>query len=569
MDNLKKIAVVGTGYWGKNLVRNYWELGALKCVCDTERGALNEIRKNYPEVEVSDSLETLLKDDFVKGVVIAVPAERHYELAAAALRAGKDVFVEKPLALNLGHARELNRLALEQGRVLMVGHLLRYHPAFVKLSELVANGNLGRLEYVYSTRLSLGKIRREENSLWSFAPHDISMILALCNELPDGVVAIGHNYLHRDLADVTTTHLTFASGINAHIFVSWLHPFKEQKLVVIGDRKMAVFEDTQPWDKKLVLYAHNIRWEKGMPIPEKGEPEYVPVEKGEPLKLECLHFLECIEKRQTPVTDGNEGYRVLNVLDRSQKAMTGHWKSHGERSEAESGRKYFVHSSAFVDEPCEIGSGTKIWHFSHVMSGAKIGEKCNIGQNVNIANDVRIGNNVKIQNNVSIYTGTIIEDDVFLGPSCVLTNVTNPRAQVNRHSLYEKTTIRKGATIGANATILCGVTIGRYAFIAAGSVLTSDAPDYALMVGSPARRAGWMSRHGIRLNSPDPEGVMVCAESGLRYKEVTGDLLQCLDLDEEAPLPKDMAVGKVSYDELKKTALSGFDAGNAAIGVNR
>jgi UDP-2-acetamido-3-amino-2,3-dideoxy-glucuronate N-acetyltransferase len=564
----RKIAVVGAGYWGRNLVRNYLEIGALKCVCDTRSEALGEVKKNYPEVEMTERFEAVLEDNSIRGVVVAVPAEHHYELSAAALKAGKDVFVEKPLALNLADARELNRLALEKGRVLMVGHLLRYHPAFVKLSELVANGNLGRLEYVYSTRLSLGKIRREENSLWSFAPHDISMILALCNEMPDGVVTVGHNYLHRDLADVTTTHLTFASGINAHIFVSWLHPFKEQKLVVIGDRKMAVFEDTQPWDKKLVLYAHSIRWQKGMPIPEKGEPEYVLVEKGEPLRIECLHFLDCIEKRQTPVTDGNEGYRVLNVLDKSQKAMTGHWKSHGERSEAESGRKYFVHSSAFVDEPCEIGAGTKIWHFSHVMNGAKIGEKCNIGQNVNIANDVRIGNNVKIQNNVSVYTGTVIEDDVFLGPSCVLTNVTNPRAQINRHSLYEKTTIRKGATVGANATVLCGVTIGRYAFIAAGSVLTSDAPDYALMVGSPARRVGWMSRHGIRLNSPDSEGVMVCAESGLRYKEMKEDLLRCMDLDEEVSLPAEMAVGKVSYDELKKTVQNGFNGKSAAIGGN-
>jgi UDP-2-acetamido-3-amino-2,3-dideoxy-glucuronate N-acetyltransferase len=528
--------------------------------------SLDEVRKLYPEVDATSRLEGILTDDSIKGVVISVPAEHHYELSASALKAGKDVFVEKPLALSLVHARELKRLALEKGRVLMVGHLLRYHPAFVKLSELVGSGTLGRLEYVYSTRLSLGKIRREENTLWSFAPHDISMILALCNEVPDGVVTVGHNYLHRDLADVTTTHLTFASGINAHIFVSWLHPFKEQKLVVIGDRKMAVFEDTQPWDKKLVVYAHNIKWEMGMPIPEKGEPEYVSVDKGEPLKLECLHFIDCMEKRQKPITDGDEGYRVLDVLDRAQKAMTRYWKSDGERIKADSGRRYFVHASAFVDEPCDIGVGTKIWHFSHVMSGAKIGQKCNLGQNVNIANDVRIGDNVKIQNNVSVYTGTVIEDDVFLGPSCVLTNVTNPRSQINRHSLYEKTTIKKGATIGANATVLCGVTVGRYAFVAAGSVLTNDAPDYALMIGVPARRIGWMSRHGISLNSPNADGIMVCPESGLRYRAVTEDMLRCLDLDEEAALPADMAVGKIAYDELKKTWNNGANGKRVAKG---
>lgn len=215
-------------------------------------------------------------------------------------------------------------------------------------------------------------------------------------------------------------------------------------------------------------------------------------------------------------------------------------------------KEYFVHESAYVDEPCEIGKGTKIWHFVHVMKGAKIGERCILGQNVCICNDVVIGNNVKIQNNVAVYTGTIVEDDVFLGPSCVLTNVTNPRSQVIRHSLYEKTIIRRGATVGANATIVCGIELGRYCFIAAGAVVAKDVPDYALMAGVPARQAGWMSRHGIRLGKPDAHGVMVCAESGYRYKEVQPGVLKCLDLDEEAPLPEDKAMGKIPYDEFKK-----------------
>ena len=175
---------------------------------------------------------------------------------------------------------------------------------------------------------------------------------------------------------------------------------------------------------------------------------------------------------------------------------------------------YFKHESAYVDEPCDIGDGTKIWHFCHVQKGAKIGENCVFGQNCNVANDVVIGYNVKVQNNVSIYTGTVIEDDVFLGPSCVLTNVTNPRSQVNRHALYEKTLLRRGCSIGANATIVCGITIGRYAFVAAGAVITKDVPDYALMVGVPARQRGWMNRHGLPLADPDPEGTYTCPESG-------------------------------------------------------
>ena len=212
---------------------------------------------------------------------------------------------------------------------------------------------------------------------------------------------------------------------------------------------------------------------------------------------------------------------------------------------------YFKHESAYVDDGCTIGEGTKIWHFCHIQMGAQIGERCIFGQNCNVASHVIIGNNVKVQNNVSIYTGTIIEDDVFLGPSCVLTNVTNPRSQVNRHSLYEKTLLKRGCSIGANATIVCGITIGRYAFVAAGAVVAKDVPDYALMMGVPARRAGWMSRHGLHLPAADAQGLMVCPESGLKYKEVGPGTLRCLDLDEEAPLPAAMRQGTKPYDAFK------------------
>ena len=214
--------------------------------------------------------------------------------------------------------------------------------------------------------------------------------------------------------------------------------------------------------------------------------------------------------------------------------------------------EYFVHESSYVDEGAEIGKDTKIWHFSHVLSGAKIGERCSFGQNCCVSPGVIIGDNVKVQNNVSIYEGTIIEDDVFLGPSCVLTNVTNPRSQVLRRALYEKTLFRRGCSIGANATVVCGITVGRYAFIAAGAVVVKDVPDYALMVGVPARQRGWMSRHGHILNNPDADGVLTCPESGLRYQELESGTLRCLDLDEEAPLPEDLAVGTVVYDNLKQ-----------------
>lgn len=212
---------------------------------------------------------------------------------------------------------------------------------------------------------------------------------------------------------------------------------------------------------------------------------------------------------------------------------------------------YFKHESSYVDLPCAIGTGTKIWHFSHIMKGASIGNNCILGQNVNVDSGVIIGNNVKIQNNVSVYTGTVVEDDVFLGPSCVLTNVTNPRSQINRHALYEKTRIKRGATIGANATIVCGVIIGRYAFVAAGTVVTGNVPDYALIMGVPGRQQGWMSRHGIKLPKPDDEGTMTCPESGFKYLHTTDGKVKCIDLDEDTPLPEDKSIGTKYYDTFK------------------
>jgi len=211
---------------------------------------------------------------------------------------------------------------------------------------------------------------------------------------------------------------------------------------------------------------------------------------------------------------------------------------------------YYAHPTAVIDTPCEIGEGTRIWHFVHICRNVRLGAGCVLGQNVMIADGVSIGNNVKIQNNVSVYSGTAVEDDVFLGPSCVLTNVSNPRSQVNRHSLYEVTRIRRGASVGANATVLCGTTLGRYCFIAAGSVVTKSVPDYALIVGNPGRRKAWMSRHGHQLK-PGAGDIMVCPESGLRYQEVGPGIVRCLDLDEEAPLPQDLSVGRTDYHAWK------------------
>ena len=319
--NIPQIAVIGSGYWGKNLVRNFNQIGALQLICDRSEIILEKFREQYPGVKTCLALSDVLKDDNIDGVAIATPAETHYRLVKEALLGGKNVYVEKPLVLDENEAEELIKLAGKHNLVLMVGHLLQYHPIFVKLKKLAGNGQLGRINYIYSHRLNLGKIRREENILWSFAPHDISMILSLTGEMPDKTFATGGNYLHKQIADVTTTHMEFPSGLKAHIFVSWLHPFKEQKLVVVGDKKMAVFDDTLPWEDKLLLYPHQIDWQNNAPVPIKGEPERVDIPRDEPLKLECQHFLDCIANGVKPITDGREGLRVLKVLNDAQRSL--------------------------------------------------------------------------------------------------------------------------------------------------------------------------------------------------------------------------------------------------------
>ncbi len=554
----KNIAVVGMGYWGKNLVRNFSELSVLLCVCDKDTARQAVLKEKYPESDFVSDYGDVLNDDRVKAVVIATPAATHFRMAKAAMEAGKDVYVEKPLALSVAEGEKLVGFAARYRRILMVGHILRYHPAIIKLDEIIRNGELGKLRYIYSNRLSMGKIRTEENILWSFAPHDISVILALLGEEPCAVSCEGGSYLSENIPDVTMSQFVFPSGVRAHIHVSWLHPFKEQRLVVIGSEKMAVFDDTI--QEKLVLYPHRIEWKNHIPTAVKAEAEVVPLELREPLKQECAHFLKCIATRSTPRTNGDEGLRVLKILNECQNKLdferlsckTGISKTASGITDNKTSDDYFAHETAVVDAGCEIGAGTKVWHFSHIMKAAKIGENCVFGQNCNVGGGVVVGNNVKVQNNVSIYTGTVIEDDVFLGPSCVLTNVTNPRSQIKRHSLFEKTVIRRGATIGANSTIVCGVEIGRYAFVAAGAVVTSDVPDYALVMGNPAAQDGWMSRHGHRLINSDDSSIMICPESGFRYEETRPGVLRCLDLSEDEPLPEDMSVGEKSYGDFKR-----------------
>jgi len=313
------VAVVGCGYWGKNLVRNFNQLGALSMVCDATPAGRAKAAELAPNVRIEADANVAFNAVDIAGVVIATPAETHYDLVLQALEAGKDVFVEKPLALTYEQGAHLVQVAEERKRILLVGHVLEYHPAIVRLRELIRSGELGKIRYIYSNRLSLGIIRREENILWSFAPHDVAVILRLVGGMPFEVIAAGGAYIQPNIADVTVTNLLFDNGIRAHIFVSWLHPFKEQRLVVIGSRKMASFDDVT---KRLVLYDQRVEWQEGQPIPVKGDVgEEVEFGDGEPLKQECQAFLDAIATRQPPLTDGPSGLRVLGVLQAAQRSL--------------------------------------------------------------------------------------------------------------------------------------------------------------------------------------------------------------------------------------------------------
>jgi predicted dehydrogenase len=314
------IAQIGMGYWGPNLARNLLQLpGArLHTLCDLRDDTVRQFGLEHPDVLVTNNCHAVLSNPEIQAVVIATPAETHHELAGRALEAGKDVLVEKPLALTYFEGAELVRSAAEGRRVLMVGHVLEYHPAIARLHQLIKAGELGKVQYIYSNRLSLGKVRREENILWSFAPHDIAIILRIMADLPFQVSACGGAYVQPNIADVTITNLLFDNGVRAHIYVSWLHPFKEHRLVVIGSKKMASFDDVT---KRLILYDQRVDIREGEPVPIKGEGQEVSYSSDEPLRMECEAFLRALTTREPPLTDGISGLRVLKVLQAAQRSL--------------------------------------------------------------------------------------------------------------------------------------------------------------------------------------------------------------------------------------------------------
>lgn len=315
-----RIALIGCGYWGKNHARNLNALGVLAMVCDPSEAGRTLAAELAPEAEIVAAPSSVFARDDIDGVVIATPAETHCDLAQQAFAAGKHVLVEKPMALTHADALRMDNAAKAHKRILMVGHLLEFHPAITKIKEFIANGSMGKIQYIYSNRLNFGKIRTEENALWSFAPHDIALILRLIGSVPFEVNCTGGNYITPNLADVSISNLHFVNGVRAHIFVNWLNPFKEQKLVVIGDKKMAVFNDTDPHEK-LVVYDQHVDFDGRTPILEKADREVIQLPAAEPLRTQCEAFLTAITSGEPPLTDAQSGIQVLRVLQACQISL--------------------------------------------------------------------------------------------------------------------------------------------------------------------------------------------------------------------------------------------------------
>ena len=316
-----KIALIGCGYWGKNLCRNFYNLHSLECVVDATENGKETARSIAPDTKIYSCIEDAICDPEIKGIVIATPAETHAELSIRAMEAGKDVFVEKPMALSIEDAHQMQKVAEQTDKILMIGHLLEFHPAVLKLRNLIDTGVLGKINYVYSNRLNFGKVRTEENALWSFAPHDVAVILRLLDQSPVEVSSSGGSYLTEDIADITVSNLRFGDDSRAHIFVSWLHPFKEQRLVVVGEKKMAIFNDVNPFGEKLRLYPQTVEFDGKVPVLKKEDAQFIEHADEEPLKNECSHFLECIKTRRQPLTDAKSSIEVLKVLHACQSSI--------------------------------------------------------------------------------------------------------------------------------------------------------------------------------------------------------------------------------------------------------
>ncbi|MGB0680892.1 MAG: Gfo/Idh/MocA family oxidoreductase, partial [Polyangiales bacterium] len=431
-----RVAVVGTGRWGQNHVRTWHKLGVLRALCEPEAATRAHLPQDVP---CFTDLGALLADCPVDIVVLATPASTHAALAEQALRAGADVLIEKPMALSVAEAQGVLQTAETEGRLVAVGHLLLYHPAVVELSRLLQAGALGRVQRIIARRLNFGTLRSHENVLWSFGPHDFALLSHLLGQAPVSVRASGQAVVDPNVTDMVDVHLRYASGVQATVQLSWLHPVKEHRLIVIGERQMAVFDDTLPWADKLTLYPHRI--EAGRPpkaIKAEGRP--VALIPALPLEQQGRAVLETWRSRRPALADGAHGLAVLRLLCAAEQALAvpdgatlappdavavPTRPAPPQHLQHPSAR---IHPSAEVEAGARLGEGVRIWHQAHVMAGAQLGDGVSLGQNVFVGAGVHIGAGSKLQNNVSVFEGVHLAEAVFCGPGCIFTNVKRPRA---------------------------------------------------------------------------------------------------------------------------------------------
>lgn len=516
MATAAKVVLVGAGEWGARHLEALRRLGLLGAVVENSQERRRLLQGASPDLKFCASLEELVPEDG-RAAVLAAPAALHFELGLKLLERGLHLLCEKPLALNAAQARKLQALAREKGLVLAVGHLLEHHPARKAINAAIQGGRLGELLELRFVRCKFGRVRTEENVLQSFATHDISTALSLAGCRPARVWARGAAFVTPGIADSVVWGMEWSSGLLATGRASWLEPAKEQKAILVGRKAMLLWEDAQG-AKALKLLPYGLGGQPGRPELKAAagqDGETLDCSGAEALETELLSFLAAVNGGAALPNSGAQGVEVCTILDAMNESM-----AHGGGAlvpDFEPGQKdYKVHPSAEVSPKAKIGRGSAIWHFCHIMGPSTIGENVVFGQNCHVAPGVIVGNGVRIQNNVSLYDGVVLEDEVFIGPSAVFTNVKHPRSHVSRKDEYAKTIVRKRASVGANSTIVCGHEIGAYAFVAAGATVASNVSPHALVGGCPARRIGWVCACGEVLPRA---GGLACARCGRSYRE--------------------------------------------------